>query len=100
VKINDSNQLAASQSSAAQTRQTEYAAGTGRTRQTNDVSHGGSGDNVQLSSLSASIRAQNADSPERSAHVARVSAAVQGGTYTVDPVAISRGLINDSISAR
>ncbi|MGH9667046.1 MAG: flagellar biosynthesis anti-sigma factor FlgM [Bryobacteraceae bacterium] len=100
MKINDSNQLAASQSSAARAQQTAYGSGAGRTQQPSDTSAAWTGDNVQLSSLSASIRSQSVDSPERSAHIARVAAAVQRGTYSVDAAAVSRGVVNDSISAR
>lgn len=99
MKINDSNQLAASQSSAARLQQAAYSSGAARTQQPHDISSA-SGDNVHLSSLSASIRAQNTESPDRSAHVARLAAAVQGGTYKVDAAAVSRGLVNDSISLR
>jgi flagellar biosynthesis anti-sigma factor FlgM len=53
-------------------------------------------DEVQLSSLSEQIRAQNSNSPERAAHLEKLSAAIDAGTYRVDSTEISRNIIDES----
>lgn len=98
MKINDYSHLATTQSGAARTQEIGSAHRSGNAQKGQSAS--GDGDQVQLSNLSASIRAHNAESPDRTAHVARVAAAVQSGTYRVDAAAVSRGVINDAIVAR
>jgi flagellar biosynthesis anti-sigma factor FlgM len=53
-------------------------------------------DEVQLSNLSEQIRAEDSSSPERAAHLEKLSSAVDAGTYRVDATAISRKIIDDS----
>jgi flagellar biosynthesis anti-sigma factor FlgM len=55
-----------------------------------------SADDVQLSNLSAHIRAEDSNSPVRAAQLEKLSAAVQTGTYHVDASEISRKIIDDS----
>ena len=50
-------------------------------------------DEVQLSNLSEQIRAQNSNSPERAAHLEKLSAAIDAGTYRVDSTEISRNIM-------
>jgi flagellar biosynthesis anti-sigma factor FlgM len=55
-----------------------------------------SADEVQLSNLSEQIRAEDSSSPERAAHLDKLSAAVDAGTYRVDAATISRKIIDES----
>jgi anti-sigma28 factor (negative regulator of flagellin synthesis) len=58
-----------------------------------------SGDAVQLSMLSGTMRADQTDSPERTAHVAEVTDSVQSGRYQVDPAVVSASIIDRSMRA-
>ena len=53
-------------------------------------------DEVQLSNLSAQIRAEDTNSPERAAQLEKLSAAIAAGTYRVDTAELSRNIIDDS----
>jgi flagellar biosynthesis anti-sigma factor FlgM len=53
-------------------------------------------DEVQLSNLSEQIRAEDSSSPERMAHLQKLSAAIEAGTYRVDATAVSRKIIDES----
>jgi flagellar biosynthesis anti-sigma factor FlgM len=53
-------------------------------------------DEVQLSNLSEQIRAEDSSSPERAAHLQKLSAAIEAGTYRVDATAVGRKIIDES----
>ncbi len=55
---------------------------------------GGRGDEVQLSNLALHL---SADSPERAARIARITAEVQSGRYEVDAAEVSRRMIAGAI---
>ncbi|HYZ87292.1 MAG TPA: flagellar biosynthesis anti-sigma factor FlgM [Bryobacteraceae bacterium] len=54
-------------------------------------------DQVSLSDLSSAIRAAQSDSPERTAHLEKLSADFQTGRYKVDAQALSKAIVNDAI---
>jgi anti-sigma28 factor (negative regulator of flagellin synthesis) len=55
-------------------------------------------DKVELSNLSEVLRTSESESPERAAHLERLSAEVTAGRYNVDSGEISKKLIQDSIT--
>ena len=57
------------------------------------------GDQVALSSLSSALNLQPSNSPQNSAKLAQLSAAVSTGGYHVDAPALSNSIINSSIRA-
>jgi anti-sigma28 factor (negative regulator of flagellin synthesis) len=56
-------------------------------------------DQVSLSNLSSAMNALETDSPERSARLSSLSAAIMSGSYQVDPSALSGALIHQSMRA-
>ncbi len=97
MKVNDTNAggLTSGAAGAAQGANAVTGAAPAKTQQKGGAG-GGSPDQVQLSNLSAQIRAEDSNSPERAAHLEKLSAAVQAGTYQVDSIAVSQKIIDDS----
>jgi anti-sigma28 factor (negative regulator of flagellin synthesis) len=62
-----------------------------------DAGAGHEADQVELSELSAQLRAQSAESPERAAHLERLGAEVAGGRYRVDARELSRRLVEETL---
>jgi len=58
---------------------------------------GAAADRIQLSNLSGSLAASGSDSPEHAGKLAALQSAVSGGGYRVDALAVSAGIIKDSI---
>jgi len=58
----------------------------------------GASDEVQLSSLSEQVRVLAQTSPERSQRLERLAAAVAAGQYNVDPLEVSRGIVQDALA--
>ncbi len=57
-------------------------------------------DGLQLSKFAGSLsQIMQSDSANRSQRVAQLAAAVQSGSYKVDPQAVSRALVDHAISA-
>ena len=57
-------------------------------------------DGLQLSKFAGSLsQIIQSDSANRSQRVAQLAAAVQSGSYQVDPMAVSRALVDHAISA-
>jgi anti-sigma28 factor (negative regulator of flagellin synthesis) len=62
------------------------------------ASSGGGGDQVQISSLSASIAAGSSQQDAAQFHrVQQIAAQHQNGTYHVDSLQLSRALVSDAI---
>src|SRR5450432_1215209 len=61
--------------------------------------YGLGGDSVELSSLSEAVRAYTTSSPERSQSLAQIGRDLQRGTYQIDSLAVSRGLVTDALLA-
>lgn len=57
----------------------------------------GNSDRVQLSSLSAALRDISEDDSGRTGEVQRVAAAVESGSYKIDPQTLGRQIIRDSL---
>jgi flagellar biosynthesis anti-sigma factor FlgM len=57
----------------------------------------GNPDRVQLSNLSAALRDLNAEDPARTAEVQRIGAAVQSGSYSIDPLAVGQKIIAEGL---
>ncbi|HEY3742371.1 MAG TPA: flagellar biosynthesis anti-sigma factor FlgM [Bryobacteraceae bacterium] len=53
-------------------------------------------DSVQLSSLSAAVRAYTTESPDRASSLQQLGQDVQTGRYQIDAQAVSQGIINDA----
>ena len=58
-----------------------------------------SSDRAQISELSRNLRQLTAESPERTAHLERVSNDVQTRRYQVDPHVVSERIIEDTLRA-
>lgn len=54
-------------------------------------------DSVQLSSLSAAVRAYTTESPDRASSLQQLGQDVQTGRYQVDAHAVTQGIINDAL---
>jgi flagellar biosynthesis anti-sigma factor FlgM len=54
-------------------------------------------DEVELSGLSSRLAALQSNSPERSANLDRLAAAVSNGQYRIDPQAVGGAIINESL---
>ncbi len=95
MKINDANIAGLGSQGIAKTQEAEQGA---RVRQSR-IGDGSSSsaDKVQLSNLSETLRASDSESPERAAHLERLSADVQAGRYRVDSAELSKSIIQDSI---
>jgi hypothetical protein len=52
---------------------------------------------VELSTITGNVRAQAADSPQRTAHLAEVTDSVQSGRYRVDAEVVSASIIEHSM---
>lgn len=61
----------------------------------NRTSVGGGSDSVELSGLS---RALQDSSASRAGRIAQLSQAVQGGTYSADPVLVSQALVRETLA--
>jgi flagellar biosynthesis anti-sigma factor FlgM len=60
----------------------------------------GGGDSVQLSQAAGSLQmALESASADRAGRIAALRAAYESGRYTADPAAISRGLVEEALSA-
>lgn len=57
-------------------------------------------DRVQLSTLGAQLRAEESESPERTAHIERLRADVASGRYQLDAGATASRMIDDSIQPK
>ncbi len=58
-----------------------------------------SADHVQLSSLSETVRVLASETPERSAKIERLAKAVAAGNYSVDPVEVSKRIVDDALES-
>jgi len=96
MKINDANLTGLASTGTGKAQEAEQSA---RIRQSR-IGDGASSstDQVQLSNLSETLRASESESPERAAHLERLSADVQAGRYHVDSKELSKNIIQDSIT--
>ncbi len=100
MKVHDSNLAGPPAGSSAATapdkaRQAERLAPDAR--RTADPLTAESPDKVSLSALSAQLRAQGAQSPERAARLAEL---VRSGRYQIDAAELSRRLVDDALTTR
>ena len=94
MKINDSNINGLASSGIGKAQETDAASrGRGKTVGGADSST----DRVELSNLSASLRAEDAESPERSALIEKLAADYATGRYNPDPLEVSKKIIADAI---
>ena len=57
------------------------------------------GDGVQLSGFAGTLsKVLQSDSSSRSQRIAQLTAAVQSGTYQVDPAALSKAIVDHAVS--
>ena len=56
-------------------------------------------DQVDISGLGAAIAAEQSDSPVRTAKISRLAEAYQSGQYQVDPGAVARDIVSESLNA-
>jgi flagellar biosynthesis anti-sigma factor FlgM len=98
MRIDNNNPGAAPLDQAAQTTQTQAAGSAAKGAGTSSSS--AAADGLQLSKFAGSLsQIMQSDSANRSQRVAQLAAAVQSGTYQVDPQAVSRALVDHAISA-
>ena len=95
MKINDSNVAGLGSQGIGKAQETEQGARVRQGRTGDGASS--STDQVQLSNLSETLRASESESPERAAHLERLSADVQAGRYHVDSAKLSKSIVQDSI---
>ena len=94
MKINDSNINGLASSGIGKAQETDAASrGRGKTVGGADSST----DRVELSSLSASLRAEDAESPERAALIEKLAADYAAARYNPDPLEVSKKIIADAI---
>jgi flagellar biosynthesis anti-sigma factor FlgM len=98
MRIDNSNPGAAALGQTAPTTETQAASST--KKGSGAASSSSSADGLQLSKFAGSLsQIMESDSANRSQRVAQLAAAVQSGTYKVDPQAVSRALVDHAISA-
>ena len=95
MKINDANVAGLGSQGIGKAQEAEHGAGVRQSRIGDGSST--SADKVQLSNLSETLRASESESPERAAHLERLSADVQAGRYHVDSAKLSKSIVQDSI---
>lgn len=93
MKVNDSNLNAVTT-----TAHTQRADAKQSSRGNSGKNTSGSGDQVQLSSLS-SLAAAASSSPDHAARVSRLAAAYQSGNYHADAHTVSKSVVSDAIRA-
>ena len=54
-------------------------------------------DEISLSGLSQQLRELSSDSPERQERIQALAAAFAAGTYNVDPMQVSKGIVDDAL---
>ena len=91
MKINDANVAGLASPGVGKAQEAEQGARLRQGRREEGASS--STDHVQLSGLSEALRGTQSESPERAAHVERLSQEVQSGRYHVDSVEISKSII-------
>ena len=97
MRIDNSNPGAAALGQTAPTTETQAASST---KKGSGASSSSAADGLQLSKFAGSLsQIMESDSANRSQRVAQLAAAVQSGTYKVDPQAVSRALVDHAISA-
>ena len=96
MKINDANVAGLGSQGIGKAHEAEQGA---RVRQgrTGDGSASSTTDQVQLSNLSEVLQAAGSESPQRAAHIERLSADVQAGRYQVDSAVVSKSIVQDAI---
>ena len=95
MKINDPDLSGTVSAAVTKSRELEAAAKSGAKE-----ARGGSaaqGDHVQLSNLGSQLRAEETESPERTAYLEKLSAQVKTGAYKVDSKELSKTIVNDAI---
>ncbi len=97
MKVNDPNINGAVSSGVGRSQQVEN---TGRTRAAGVYGSDAGSDRVELSNLSASLRAEDAESPERAAYVAKLKAEYDSGNYNPDSLEVSKRIVADAIQDR
>ena len=68
----------------------------GRATASSKGAYGLGSDSVELSSLSEAVRAFTTESPERTSSVEQLGRVVQNGTYQINSLEVSRGVIADA----
>jgi flagellar biosynthesis anti-sigma factor FlgM len=98
MRIDNSNPGAAPLGQTAPTSETQAAGSAAKSAGASSSSQ--ATDGLQLSKFAGSLsQIMQSDSASRSQRVAQLAAAVQSGTYQVDPQAVSRALVDHAISA-
>jgi hypothetical protein len=94
MKINDSNINGLASSGIGKTQETDAAS---KSRGKGVGGADRSSDRVELSNLSASLRAEDAESPERAALIEKLSADYDAGRYNPDPIEVSKKIVADAL---
>jgi len=96
MRINDQNLTGISSSRPDRTQESEAGNRHGR----GGGSCGAGVDQVQLSNLAGSLSSLSPETPERTAHLEKLSAEVRTGRYAVDAHTLSREIVDDAIKSR
>jgi anti-sigma28 factor (negative regulator of flagellin synthesis) len=97
MKIDQQNtQQSGGASGAQQTAGAQQVKG-GRGTSSSRSAYGLGGDSVELSSLSEAVRAYSTESPDRSLALSQIGRDVHKGSYQVDSLSVSRGVIADAL---
>jgi hypothetical protein len=94
MKINDSNINGLASSGIGKAQEADAAS---RGRGKNVSGSDSAPDRVELSNLSASLRAEDSESPERAALVDKLAADYAAGRYNPDPLEVSKKIIADAL---
>ncbi len=99
MKINHGYQdsRAVSAQDAAKTQETAATAQARAARAAAGAGRSGGADEVNLSPLAAALQGAMSDSPERAAHLDRLSADFAAGNYNPNPHDIASGIISDTL---
>jgi flagellar biosynthesis anti-sigma factor FlgM len=95
MKITNQNSTSASTSGAGGAQETQKSSSSSYAA---SAKSGAGGDRVELSSTLGSLsRAMDSYSSSRANQVQALAAQYQSGTYSVDPAAISRGMVSEAL---
>jgi anti-sigma28 factor (negative regulator of flagellin synthesis) len=97
MRVNDQNAVGSAASDIGRTQDVQTSDRTGAAQSSNPYSNG---DRVEFSSTLGSLsQAISAESSQRSSRVQAIAAAYQNGTYSADPMTISKAMVADAATA-
>ena len=96
MRIDDSNLQKLTNQATRKTESNRVEAGYGKARDASSEETAGTTDTFELSSLSAAIRVQSEDSPERAAKLEKLAKAYASGAYQPDSLEIGKKIVEEA----